>query len=141
MPPPIESLNPSAISSPNLATLLSLTCWLYATRNTDPLELSMGWFLLPSKPCETCGKRPEGLLPSACPARPAPVEPGYSSGARRLTSGETRGEQIASGRRLPIQHFPRTKQARERADHQPLVERFECNSASRADRFLQRARC
>src|SRR5687768_13754514 len=68
---------------------------------------------------------------------PAGLDPTHRTGARCPATGKTCREEIAAGRRLPVQHFSRTKYAREGTEHQSGLERLKRNPTRRADGFLQ----
>ena len=55
-----------------------------------------------------------------------------------VAGGEAGGQQVAAGRRLPVEHLAGAKDARQVAQHQVFVQRLEGDAARRADRLVDR---
>ena len=54
--------------------------------------------------------------------------------------GQAGRQQVAAGRRLPVEHLPRTKYAGPLPEHERVIELGEAHATGTGDRFVQRAR-
>jgi hypothetical protein len=69
--------------------------------------------------------------------RPEPVD---SAQAGDAAAGETRGQQVAAGRRFPVQHLASAEHAGHRGQHQRWRDCFQAHATRAADRFGHRSR-
>src|SRR4249919_3511780 len=66
--------------------------------------------------------------------------PGSGGSSGDSATGETGGEQVAAGRRFPVEHLAGAEHAGARSQHQVLVKLGHSYAAGGADRFVQWAR-